>query len=1179
MSAPKKFNLAYNLAKFFIENSRITILLLIFLVLVSLGSLLALRTTGFPSPQINVVIVNAVYPGANSETILKEVTRPIETVVLTTSGVENVNSTSSNSVAQVTAFLKVDADVNQIITDIQRKIDSLKLPQNVSKPTVFSPKIASTDFIFAVTAPDRAQLFDTYTKFKDDLLNLNQVDSVTPQVDLSRKIVVVIDKNKLRQEGIEEAQVKAQLASIGQTLPIVANVTINEQNQIISASFDEVNLIEQIQNFPILATPAAKAVQPGVNTVFTPKTYKLDELATVKIDYFFVNDRGEILDDLETFYGFNQTNKGVVVPAVLVDVKAVVGTDLPVLEKHIQDLVSKYTGVNYLNFKQSDKIDIQTVNIIQAYSINEQSKKQVDEVVSGLLQGAVLVFVIMLIFVSWRAAILASLGIPLSLAFAIIYILLVGENLNTLVLFSLVLVIGLVVDPALVVLESLQSKKDLGLSFQEAILESMKNIGDGLLSSTLTNIIVFLPFAIVSGVLGKIFSYIPLTIIPALVGSYLVAIIFLAWLGGFILKRKPKASNSEEENLWAVSKWVIKINEFILNVNGSMSSWKSILLRFSLIVLVLAIPLITTAYLFGSGKLKAVQFTSNPNAPYLQLSGEFLTDLPQAKRLTLEQEVLEFINQNEAVYGTTRQDELRYIILLKERQNRGQFSALNSKELAYLLNQQIQERFGNNFFDIQVGIINTGPSNSAYQVSLAIKSEDLQKLKEASVAIGKLALEQVCQTGSSTVEIKPDCPENQRIIVKVDDGFSRKENLQISIIFNRSKIIENGLYLPNTPLLAFVSQQIAQKYPQTTREKVGKLNLDGTESEILLVDSGIQVPTTTQELANLEILSPSGRKFVLQDIAEIKESAGKQIITRLNGETVNELKLRLNQENIDNRGLAAQISQKLVTYYSANDFEKTKALGLEPGSIDIFSTGNTAEFTRTFTELGIALIVAIFLVYFLLVALFRSFLMPIAILFTIPMAFLGSFPALAWLVGDEFGFLEIIGLVILVGLVVNTAIYLIDLANQKIDQGWNWKKAIAFASGVRLRPVFLTNVTSIASLAPLFLVSDFYKSIAATLIFGLASSTIISLFTTPILFGFFKWLSHQYKSASLVQQTSFILGPIVGLLLGALARSLLPVSLSWLLTILSILLLLVPLVYIIFWSRINNKLDNPNQPV
>jgi HAE1 family hydrophobic/amphiphilic exporter-1 len=130
----------------------------------------------------------------------------------------------------------------------------------------------------------------------------------------------------------------------------------------------------------------------------------------------------------------------------------------------------------------------------------------------------------------------------------------------------------LVVDPALVVLESLQSKKELGLSFQEAILESMKDIGDGLLSSTLTNIIVFLPFAIVSGVLGKIFSYIPLTIIPALVGSYLVAIIFLAWLGGFILKRNPKASNSEQENLWAVSKWVIKINEFILNVNGSVSS-------------------------------------------------------------------------------------------------------------------------------------------------------------------------------------------------------------------------------------------------------------------------------------------------------------------------------------------------------------------------------------------------------------------------------------------------------------------------------------------------------------------------------------------------------------------------------------------------------------------------------
>ncbi len=1176
MSTPKKFNLAYSLAKFFVENSRVTILLLVFLISVSLGSLLALRTTGFPSPQVNVVIINATYPGATPDIVLKELVRPIESVVLTTSGVDNVNSVSRNSVAQITAFLKIDAEVNQVITDIQKKIDSLKLPEGVSKPNVFSPKIAATDFIFAITAPDRAQLFTAYTKFRNDLLNLNQIDSVAPQVDLSRKIVVVVDKNKLRQEGIEEAQVKAQLASIGQSLPIAANVTINEQNKIISASFAEVNLIKQIQDFSIFAFPKTPGTQFGGSGTLTPKAYKLGDLATIKVDYFFVNDRGEILDDLETFYGFNQDNKGLVVPAVLVNVKAVAGTDLLALEKEIQELANQYNGVNYLNFKQTSEIDTQKVNIIQAYSINEQSKKQVDEVVSGLLQGAVLVFVVMLIFVSWRAAILASVGIPLSLAFVVVYILLVGENLNTLVLFSLVLVIGLVVDPALVVLESVQRKKDLGLNFKEAILESMKDIGDGLLSSTLTNIIVFFPFAIVSGVLGKIFSYIPLTIIPALVGSYLVAIIFLAWLGGFILKRNPKASDNEAENLWPVSKWIIKVNEFILNVNASMSSWKSILLRISFIVLVLVIPIITTAHLFSSGKLKAVQFTSNPNTPYLQLSGEFLANLPQAQKLALEQELLQFINQNQAVYGTTRQGELRYIILLKERPNRGELSNMNSKELAYLLNQQVQAKFGQSFFDIQVGVINNGPENSAYQVSLAIKSEDLQKLKEASVAIGKLALEQVCQTGSSTVEIKPDCPETQRIIVKVDDGFTNRENLQIGIVFDRNKIVENGLYLPNTPLLAFVSQQIVQKYPQTGREKVGKINFEGVDSDILLVDSSNQAPMTTQELANLEIVSPTGRKFTLQEIAEIKELAGKQTITRLNGETINELKLRLSQESADNRGLAAQIGQKLVAYYAVNNFEKTKELGLEPGSIDIFSTGNTAEFTRTFTELGIALVVSIFLVYFLLVALFRSFLMPIAILFTIPMAFLGSFPALAWLVGDEFGFLEIIGLVILVGLVVNTAIYLIDLANQKIDQGWNLKKAIAFASGIRLRPVFLTNVTSIASLVPLFFTSDFYKSIAATLIFGLASSTIVSLFTTPILFVFFKWLSDKYRSSDLVQQISFVLAPIMGIVLGlvTIRGDSFPTGLSWLLMIFSILLVLLPLGYIILWSRMNSKVNH-----
>jgi multidrug efflux pump subunit AcrB len=119
----------------------------------------------------------------------------------------------------------------------------------------------------------------------------------------------------------------------------------------------------------------------------------------------------------------------------------------------------------------------------------------------------------------------------------------------------------------------------------------------------------------------------------------------------------------------------------------------------------------------------------------------------------------------------------------------------------------------------------------------------------------------------------------------------------------------------------------------------------------------------------------------------------------------------------------------------------------------------------------------------------------------------GIFPALAFLGLGQFGFLEIIGVIILIGIVENVAIFLIDLANQKIkEEGWDAKRAISYASGVRLRPVVLTSLTAVASLAPLALFSEFYRSISLVIIFGILTSGVASLITTPILFSFFKSL-------------------------------------------------------------------------
>lgn len=1191
-----KFNIAYSVSKFFLDNTRTTILALIFVIVAGVGSLLALTPSGFPNVQPKFAIISTFYQGASAETMAEEITQPIENAIKEVDGISTYTSTSGNSFSNINVSINQDANTEQVISDIEAEIEPLNFPPEAEEPEVSTPSITQPDVIMAIAGENLADVYEVYQQLEADVSNLEMVASADPQLDLQRKVIVTLDKEKLREEGIQEDQIKSQLASIGESIPAVSNIKIDDKNQSIATTFLDVSDVEAIRELEVVSTPQAPSQAPTGQGVpgqpneppaqAEPEIFQLSEIAEIDVEYFYTNEDGEILDNRETDYAFHHNGEGRFLSAVLLEVKGSEGADLSKMEEEIQEIVNGYDNAEYATYRDVNEKVNGKVLVVEGYSVNEQNQEQIDEVVNGLIVGIILVFVLMLIFVSWRAAILASVGIPLSLTFTTIYLLLTGNDLNTLVLFSLVLVIGLVVDPALVVLESIQRKKDAGLSGREAALAAMNDVGPGLLTSTLTNIIVFLPMAVVTGVLGQIFGYIPATIMPALVGSYVVAVVFLSWLGGGILKKSKKAKPSEEENLWPIARWFIRINERMLNVEGKWPRWLSILARTVFIILALVIPVAITGTLFSTGALKQVQFASDPNTPYLQVSASYLNSLPQEERLEAKRQVLETVTDNEAVYSTIRLGELNYFVLLKDMEDRGEYSDETSVKLAQDLEQKVRETVGDKFFELEVAIVSNGPQSPTYQVNLAVKSNDLDTLESASRQIADTITQQVCKTGPSQIEMKEDCSEDNLIVEKVDDGYTDKEARQIDIVLDRTALIENQLYIPDLPLGAYVNRQIASYYESGARAEAGTVELGETDTEIVLTEQ-TDNPNTLEDLRNLEITSQTGETFELEEIAEIEETTSKSSIVRLEGETVNQVRIQLNDENANDQGIAGLVGQAVVSYYSENDSERAKELGLEEGGVEIYSEGATAEFTRTFTELGIALLLAVFLIYFLLVVFFRSFTMPLTIMFTIPLTFLGAFPALALFVGDEFGFLETIGLIILVGLVVNVAIYLIDLADQKVNEGWDRKKAIAFASGVRLRPIFLTNITAIASLAPLFFTSDFYKSIATVIMFGLTTSAITSLFTTPVLYIFFKWLSGKYQQANLLTKVLFILMPAVGLVAPFAVAGIMQTEETPMMEVLGnnpwlfafYLFILTPIIYMIYWivDEIRHQDQNPSR--
>ncbi len=1070
------------ISAFFLRNNRLTVLSLLFLFLLGGASTSLLKTTGFPSPDLKFVTVQTFYFGASSETVADEVTAPLEAALRDVDGVNSFTSTSSNSFSFIGVTVDEDFETDSVVNQISSSLSNVSLPDGVEDPEVSEPSITGPDIIYSLVSKDEEELYALYSEIEDRLLELPETAEVSPLTEIEKRLLVTLDEKKMSEAGVSSAQVQAALATFGESLPVGSDLNLDGESQSLLTRLDE-GSIKDIENLK-----------------FGDK--KLKDFADIDLNYVYSGGK-------TSYVGIRVDEDPMVLQALHFQVKAVSNTDMGDYTEEMEQVFEDMGTVQLVKaFDFGDGFE--KPMLIEDYSVNNDNQRQVKEVETGLIGGEFehmdapwssvgwlfggvqLVFLVMVLFVSVRAAFIAALAIPLSLVFSTIYIYAIGENLNTLVLFSLVLAIGLVVDPALVLLESIQRKVDTGLRGMEASIAAVKDVGMGLFLACLTSIIVFLPFGVVSGVLGQIITYIPMTIIPAVVGSYIVPLVFLAWMGGILLRPKRNKSEDEEENMWGISKLIVRINEWILN--------NSRVLRFLIVVVALVVPIMVAGYYFQSGKVKSVQFASSDNADYLQLGFVHYSSTPAEDREDLEKKVLKVIVENEAVEAVFPMQGDIYMVALKPAFDRGEYLSVDSADD---INKGFEDAdLMDEFFDLKVAVISNGPPTSDYQITLALKSSDLDALKESSEEVGKTLQDLCYEDGAYSID--EDCA-GEKIVTKVDDGYEGKENTVVEVILDREKLTELQLAIPGAPVTAYVNGVLRGLYSVNNGDPVGSITVDGETLDIVL-DKESDDPETLKEIKDTVIFAQGEQVIRLKDIADIEEKESQASIQRVNGETVSVVKARLIEERSDG-GSAALATQAVLDYYEDNELDN----GVQ---VEQYSEGDTAGFIRSFQELFTALILAIVITYVVLVMFFESFTQPLVILYTIPLTFIGVFPALAAFAGGQFGFLEIIGLIILVGIVENVAIFLIDAAKQKIREGWDDVRAISYASGIRFRAVLLTKLTALASLAPLAVLSEQYRSISVVIMFGLLTSGITSLFTTPILFIFFRWLSAKLHRRS-----------------------------------------------------------------
>jgi HAE1 family hydrophobic/amphiphilic exporter-1 len=1030
------------LVEFALNNSRLIWLVIIGLVIGGAFSLSILRREGFPQVSPKMVMVQTVWPGATPQEVERQVTIPVESAIKDAKGIKEYSSTSANSFSSVLVTLDDKTNLDTGVQDIQSKVQSMRgqLPNDAEAPKVETFSSGGSAFILGVT--DGANLDtsrDHATLLTNELLTVKGIKSVKRINQEEKRVQVEFRSADLSANGVSLQTIQLILQGNNVNFPAGRLDIADKAQSIVSVgAFTSLDDIRQLM--------------VGVNPV-TKRPVKLIDVAEVSEAY----DSTDVFQRVGVRNGADKQLQAQ--PGILLSIEVTSDSDIIKVRQAMFDKIQQLADA-----KSFSRDSVSTL-----YDQGQSTADQITEILSGaigaksnlwLLGGFQLLFLAMLFFVNWRAAIVSALAIPFSFGFTFIALALTGIQLNTIVLFSLILVLGLIVDPAIVMIESIQRYRDLKYDNRHAVLESGRRYGASLFMAVLTSMIVFLPFGVVSGMFGQIIKYIPLTVIPALVASYFVPIALLPLLTKYILHEHKEehaadGRKHEIEGLWPIAEWFMKANRWFM-----ANRWRAIGTFVGLFLLVGA-----SVGLVGMGKIQVVQFSTPKDNPQISIEARFERGLTKADRDATAQKIEQLLQRENGVdnyfYYSQNQNSIYIFANLKSLKDR---KSANDKSKAIVGRIRTDSASIPHVIDTLVNELSIGPPTSDYQIQTQVYDNDATILANAAKDIGGFL-------------------GQQANVVKVDDGFTNRTEPQIAVELDRNRVQSAGLS----------SFEIGQQLKVVMEEsKVTTFtSATGTQESVVLISAS--KPDSLDSIKNLPLVNQSGRLVKVQDVANVVETSSVDNIQRFSGARFASIQARVNEQ------------KNVLTVQKALDkyLTKDKLAELKLDSRD--NRGQFDEIAKSFTQLGIALVVAIILTYLFLVLQFKSFSQPMIMLVTIPLSLIGVFPAL-WLVGADLGFLELLGVTILVGIVENVGIFLIDYANQLVkEQGLSAKDAIIQAVGVRFRPIVLTKLVALGGLLPLAIESEFWRGLSVVIIAGIGLSGFLSLITIPVVYV---WISH-----------------------------------------------------------------------
>lgn len=1023
---------------------------LIFIAVFILGlfSLQKLPIDQLPEIEAPYVSVMTAYPGANASEVETNVTKILENNLNSVDGLKEITSTSKDNISLVMLEFEWGLDLDEAINDIRSYIDMVydDLPDECTRPFIFKFSTSMMPIMqYAITAEESYPGLDKI--LNDQVINeLNRIDGIG-NLALSgapeRFVYVDIDPKKLDSYNLTLETVGQAVAGNNLNLASGSVKMGKEQYQLrVEGEYVESSEINDI----VVKVDAGRAV--------------------------FVRDIATVKDTIKDFTLEEKIN----------------GKD------GVRLVVMKQTGANTVQVATDVKKGIEKVvktlpPDIKLQMIYDQSE-DIEDAIASLAEsiGYALLFVVLVVLFflgRWRATLIISLTIPISLVVAFIYLLVADSSINIISLCSLTVAIGMVVDDAIVVLENITKHVDRGSNPREAAIYATNEVWVSVIATTLVIVAVFMPLTMLGGQAGILFKELGWIVTITCCTSTIIAISLTPMLSSKLLKaqrvrvgEKGIEKVEEGQESWYVRRVIPlldKVDRFYANaLRVCLNHPKKTLLAIIVIFCLSLIPAVTGQ--IGSDFM--AEQDNNRMSVTIELQRGTRVEETAAFARKIEKRMNEIAPEILLISSSTGSSDEANIASMMSASSNNKISMnvrctkKDERERSiFVIAEEIRKEF-----DTHPEIIN-------YEVST---SGGAASNSNVEIEIYGYNFEETNKVAEDIKNILKEMPGARDIV-----NSREEDRAELQIIFDKEKLALNGL--TESAVSMYVRNRV-------NGMAAGYLKEDGEEYDII-VRLAEEHRNTISGIEELTLTTPYGKNIKLKELATIKEYWCPPEIERKRRERV--ATLSVTPVNISLGELAVQIQNKI------------DKMDVPPGVI-INVGGAYEDQQETFADMGLLLALIVMLVFVVMASQFESLSKPFIIMMTVPFAFSGVILAL-WITGTNFDVIGALGAILLVGIVVKNGIVLVDYINLMRDRGHELNEAIALSGESRLRPVLMTAFTTLLGMLPMALStgsgSEMWVPMGVVVIGGILVSTILTLILVPVLYSLMSRRGERDKAA------------------------------------------------------------------